>query len=201
MGWSLAVAALGPLPALSPHGLARTDLHQPCCHKHIRIQVQVVEIPACQDVASPRGPCPRYRSLLLQPYELWHATGPVVQYMSMDTFFVSCCFVQVIQLLTRVNCWKRKFIFWLTPLRLYLRWPGIHHGTWKDGDDGGIFIQESFLQDGLVLFHPNGKRHVVVLGPSSKRVQQQNWPLVPPWLQLAPDIIASGHYGAQICEN
>lgn len=58
--------------------------------------------------------------------------------------------------------------------RPYLCRPSIHHWRWKDGNDSGLWIQDTFLQHGSVLLHPPGQRHIVILGPSSQWVEQQH---------------------------
>lgn len=60
----------------------------------------------------------------------------------------------------------------------YLSWPGIHHGWRKDGHDSSIWIQDARLQHSGVLLHPPVQRHVVVLGPASQRVEEQDRPAV-----------------------
>ena len=53
----------------------------------------------------------------------------------------------------------------------------IHHGAGEDGHDSGVRIKYSLLHDGVMLFDPHVQGHIVVLGESSQRVQQQNWVL------------------------
>lgn len=60
----------------------------------------------------------------------------------------------------------------------YLSRSGVHHGRRENGNDGGVRIQHALLQNGGVLLHPPRQRHVVVFGPASQRVEQQDGPAV-----------------------
>lgn len=60
----------------------------------------------------------------------------------------------------------------------YLSRPGIHHWRGKDSHNGRVWIQDTLLQHSGVLLHSPGQRHIVVLGPTSQRVEQQNRPAV-----------------------
>lgn len=60
----------------------------------------------------------------------------------------------------------------------YLSWPSIHHGRRKDGHDGRVWIQDALLQHSGVLLHSPGQRHIIVLGPTTQWVKEQNRPAV-----------------------
>lgn len=60
----------------------------------------------------------------------------------------------------------------------YLSRPGIHHWRRKDSYDGRVWIQDALLQHSGMLLHSPGQWHIVVLGPTSQWVEQQNGPAV-----------------------
>lgn len=62
----------------------------------------------------------------------------------------------------------------------YLGWPGVHHGRGEDGHDRRVWFEDALLQHGSVLPHAPGQRHVVVLGPTPERMEQQHGPTVAP---------------------
>ena len=60
----------------------------------------------------------------------------------------------------------------------YLCWSSIHHGRGEDGQHRTVWIQDSFLQHSMVLLHPHLERHIIRLGPATKRMEEENWLLV-----------------------
>lgn len=40
----------------------------------------------------------------------------------------------------------------------------------------------------MMLFHPNIQRHIVILGPPTQRMQQQNWSFVSSGQQFLPGV-------------
>lgn len=60
----------------------------------------------------------------------------------------------------------------------YLSWPCIHHGWGENSNNGWVWIQDALLQNCSVLLHSPRQRHIIVLGPTSQRVEQQDRPTV-----------------------
>lgn len=65
----------------------------------------------------------------------------------------------------------------------------VEHGRGENGQDSGLGVEDALLQDGLMLLHANAKRNVVVLGPTTQRMQKEDRVLVAAFNQLTTAVL------------
>ena len=54
----------------------------------------------------------------------------------------------------------------------------VEHRRRPNGKDGVLGVESTVIEESLVLLHSGVKRNIVILHPSTKRVEEKNWVLV-----------------------
>lgn len=61
--------------------------------------------------------------------------------------------------------------------KVHLSWSSILHRRRENGKNSVLWVKNSLLKNSLMLLDAGCKRYIIIFGPASKRMEEQDWPL------------------------
>jgi len=61
--------------------------------------------------------------------------------------------------------------------KVHLSWSSILHRRRENGKNSVLCIKNSLLKNSLMLLDAGCKRYIIIFGPASKWMEEQDWPL------------------------